>query len=57
MLKYSAIRYSTSMVRLSKTRFWDIFSTISYFLFFLAVLMLMVVIAYVVNRLPEILGI
>jgi len=45
------------MVKLRKTRFWDFFSTISYFLFLLAVLMLVVVIAYVVNRLPELLGI
>ena len=45
------------MVKLSKTRLWDVFSAISYFLFLLAVFTAVVVIAYVVNRLPEILGI
>ena len=45
------------MVKLRKTRFWDVFSAVSYFLFLLAVFTAVVVVAYIVNRLPEILGI
>ena len=45
------------MVKLRKTRFWDMFSAFSYFLFLLAVFTIVIVIAYVVNRLPELLGI
>ena len=45
------------MVKLRKTKFWDIFSAVSYFLLLLTVFTLVLVVAYVINRLPEILGI
>jgi hypothetical protein len=44
------------MVKLSKTRFWDIFSTISYLLIILITLMAVVGLALFVMMQPALLG-
>jgi len=44
------------MVKLTKTRFWDIFSTVSYFLAILATLLLIVALATLLKTTPQLLG-
>ncbi|MEM2237408.1 MAG: hypothetical protein QXZ62_02775 [Candidatus Caldarchaeum sp.] len=45
------------MVKLSKTRFWDVFSTVAYFLAFLLTMVLVVGLALFVMMQPQLLGI
>ncbi|MEM0444090.1 MAG: hypothetical protein QXS12_03255 [Candidatus Caldarchaeum sp.] len=44
------------MVKLSKTRFWDVFSTLSYFLVFLITMVAVVGLALFVMMQPQLLG-
>jgi len=44
------------MVKLSKTRLWDAFSTVSYFLAFLLVLTLIIALAVFLMMTPELAG-
>jgi len=46
-----------NMVKLSKTRFWDVFSTVAYFLAFLLTMVLVVGLALFVMMQPQLLGI
>ncbi|MEM4168691.1 MAG: hypothetical protein QXY99_01240 [Thermoproteota archaeon] len=52
-LKESA---TTGMVKLSKTRFWDVFSTLSYFIAFLITMVAVVGLALFVMMQPQLLG-
>ncbi|MEM4409001.1 MAG: hypothetical protein QXI19_09695 [Candidatus Caldarchaeum sp.] len=47
---------TTVMVKLSKTRFWDVFSTLSYFLVFLITMVAVVGLALFVMMQPQLLG-
>ncbi|MEM4353487.1 MAG: hypothetical protein QW470_01910 [Candidatus Caldarchaeum sp.] len=44
-------------MKLSKTRFWDVFSTFAYFLVFLAMMIAVVGLALFVMMQPQLLGI